>query len=93
MCVVSYVGDQWRTRWPETQPGIAPNYPNISPTGPTKSEFDALKAEVEALRKLLKAAKIYDKATGQSDCEMDDKVSFIKEVAKVVGVDMSKVFK
>lgn len=41
---------------------------------------------------MLKAAKAFDTATGQPDCEMDDKVKLIKEVAKMVGVDLGDIF-
>lgn len=59
----------------------------------TKEEFDSLKKEVEELKKLLLAAKEFDEKTGQKDCEMDEKIEFIKKVADFVGVDLNKVFK
>lgn len=55
-------------------------------------DFEALKAEVEALKELLKAAKIYDEATGQTDCESPDKVAFLRMVAEFVGVDLEEIF-
>ncbi len=58
----------------------------------SKKDFDALKKEVEALRELLLAAKEYDEATGQPDCEVDEKVEFIRQVAELVGVDVDEVF-
>ena len=93
MCVVSMIGDDWARRTPPQYPWAAPNYfPTQCPAGPTRVEFDALKREVEALRELLRAAKIYDEATGQPDCETDDKVALIKRLADLVGVDMSDIF-
>lgn len=83
-------------------PGIAPGqlappggYPpakiiDINP--PTREEFDRLKKDVEALKELLKAAKIYDEKTNQKDCEMDEKIEFIKKVADAVGVNLEDVF-
>lgn len=62
------------------------------PTPPSREEFNKLKADVEALRELLKAAKIYDEKTGQKDCEADEKVEFIKLLAKYLDVDMKGVF-
>lgn len=93
MCAVSNMGDMWSQTWTDQKTSLYPSYPQVFPTGPTQNEFNDLKKEVEALRKLLEAAKQYDQETGRPDCEMDDKVALIKEVAKVVGVDMSKIFK
>lgn len=105
MCSVSNIGDQygqdWPKRWPNIDPPAMPN-PNIPWTQPaipwqippevTKEEFDKLKKEVEELKILLKAAKKYDEATDQKDCEMDQKVDFIKQIADAVGVDLGDVF-
>jgi len=74
-----------------TPPYIAPVTITLPPEV-TKEEFDALKKEMEALKKLLLAAKAYDEATGQPDCEMEEKVDLIKKIAKIVGVDMKDVF-
>ncbi len=61
--------------------------------GPTKEEFDALKKEVEDMKALLKKAKIYDEANNEPDCEMEQKVKFIKQIANFVGVDLNELFK
>lgn len=104
MCVVSMIMDDYRDRWkrpwelplptsiPPVQPypsgGLKPfTLPEIS-----REEFNELKAEIEALKELIKAAKKYDEATGQPDCEMDEKVAMIKSLAKALGVDMEDVF-
>lgn len=83
MCVVSMIGDDWRSKFPST-------YPNLSEI--SRAEFIALKLEVQELKKLLIAAKQFDEVTGQKDCEMEDKIKFIKEIADAVGVDLSEVF-
>jgi hypothetical protein len=41
--------------------------------------------------KTLVADKEYDAATGQPDCEMDDKVELLKRIAELVGVDVREV--
>lgn len=104
MCAVSAIGDNWRNTFPDQHPWYPAPYPVPTPypistqpqpflvLNPTRQEFDALKAELEALKKLLKAAKEFDEKTGQKDCEMDEKVEFIKQVAKFVGVDLNEVF-
>lgn len=85
MCVVSNIGDNWREKtWPNIQP---PFWPNT-----TQDEIIQLRKEIEELKKLLEAAKNYDEATGQKDCEMRDKVALIKEVARVVGVSVDDIF-
>lgn len=100
MCVVSMVGDYWRDRLPQ-QPYYPGIQPHIAPPGSlgamvgnlqvTRAEFDALKKDVEELKKLLAAAKQFDEATGEPDCEHADKIALIKKLAKLVGVDMSDV--
>lgn len=100
MCVVSYVGDYWRDTFPQRHPTIAPMWiggtTNIPVTiGPnvTREEFEALRRDVLELKELLKAAKKFDEATGQPDCETDSKVALIKKLAELVGVDMGEIFK
>lgn len=94
MCAVSFIGGDWTKRWPNNPANpFAPQslpatYPEIS-----RAEFNALKNEVEELKKLLLAGKAYDEATGQADCEQEDKIALIKKIAEVVGVDLSEVFK
>lgn len=96
MCVVSMLGDDWGRRFPKSWPEIplTPDRPLINLDNYiTKEEFNKLKNEVEELKKLLLAAKEYDKATGQPNCEMDEKVALIKKIAEAVGVNVDAVFK
>lgn len=95
--MVSNIGDGWKDQFPEKWPQFIPQVPSehnkiIIQPGVSQSEFDALRKEVEELKKLLIAAKDFDKATGQPHCEMDEKVKLIKEIAKLVGVDLGGVF-
>lgn len=101
MCTVSNVGDSWGQTfpdrypwWPIIPPGTSPQAPNspIQTIGVDPEEFRKLKKEVEELKKLLLAAKEFDAATGQPDCEMDEKVDLIRRVAEAVGVDVEEVF-
>ncbi len=98
MCVVSMVSSDWQNnRWPTIQPQQWPNpllntYPGGLVPEISRQEFDTLKQEIEELKKLLVAAKAYDKATGQPDCEMDSKVALIKGIANALGVDLGNVF-
>lgn len=96
MCVVSNIGDQWKEQFPGKYPNFpinpVPSHPVYLPPQVTKEEFDTLRREVQELKKLLKAAKIFDEATGQPHCEMDAKVDLIKQIAKLVGVDLEDIF-
>lgn len=97
MCTVSNIGSGWGGTFPNRYPWIKPYTPpfaNPIPAvipGVSKDEFDRLKQEVVELRKLLAAAKAFDVATGQPDCEVDEKVALIKRIAEFVGVDLSDV--
>lgn len=91
MCMVSNIGDGWKDQFPHKWPQF-PFQPPYVPPQISREDFEALKREVEELKKLLEAAKAFDKATGQHHCEMDEKVKLIKEIAKIVGVDLGDVF-
>lgn len=58
----------------------------------SRADFEKLREEMEELKELLKAAKRFDEATGQPDCEMDEKIELIRRVADMVGVDVDEVF-
>jgi hypothetical protein len=102
--MVSAVGDSWRPITPGIWPLPTGPYPGPVTPRPTveqidsifdrisRAEFEALKREIEELKQLLTAAKKFDEATGQKDCEMEDKVRFLKQMAKHLGVDLSDVF-
>lgn len=89
MCVVSNMGDHYNQKF--TQPDYTNFFNNISNV--SRYEFDAVKKEVEEMRAILKRAKLYDEQTNQPDCEMEDKVKKLKEIATLMGVDLSEVFK
>ena len=96
MCTVSQLGDMWgrdKTSpyiYPPAQP--LPSQPIVLPSPVTKEDFDKLKKEVENLKKLLLLGKAIDKATNQPDCEMAEKVDFLREVAELVGIDLDEIF-
>jgi hypothetical protein len=95
--MVSNIGTGWGQTYPQTYPWVQPYVTDPLAPAPTpdtvgREEFEALRNEIRELRKLLIAAKEYDQATGDPDCEMDEKVALIKKVADLVGVDISDVF-
>ena len=79
---------------PITIPGTIRSVPNnvVFTTGPTRQEFDDLKKEVEHMKKLLIKAKLYDEANNEPNCEMEEKVAFLKKIAEYVGVNLDEVF-
>lgn len=99
MCVVSFIGDHYEEKWQPYLPllptavGADVNYgikifPRIS-----RSEFDQLKKEVEEMKKILIKAKIYDEKNNEPNCEMEEKIKFIKQIAKFVGIDLEDILK
>lgn len=89
--MVSNIGDAWGSKFPDKWPQFNPPPTQIT-VGVSQSDFEALRKEVQELKELLKAAKKFDEATGQPDCQMDEKVKLIKAIAKLVGVDIGDVF-
>jgi hypothetical protein len=84
MCVVSMIMDarfdDWQRR-AESQLGqTAP--PTITPITPQ---------EVEEFRRLLDRAREYDRKHGEPDCELEEKRKKIKDLAKVLGVEVEFV--
>ena len=57
-----------------------------------KTDLDALRRDFEQLVTRLKLAKALDVATGQPDCEMEEKVALIKRISELVGVSLEDVF-
>lgn len=96
MCAVSMVSDgyidQFPARWPTVKPIVWPGIPlpyTIPLPPPDRAEFDKLKREVDELRKLIEAAQRFDEATGQPECEAEDKADLIRKLAKYVGVEIN----
>jgi hypothetical protein len=95
MCVVSMIGDHYSQKWTSTGPGIqiqAPGY-SFPPLLVTKAEFDELKREVLEMKALLIKAADYDKKNNEPNCEQEDKVKLLKQIAQMVGISLEEVFK
>lgn len=92
MCMVSNIGDIYGKKWQDQYPPSPPFTQFYLPPEVTKVEFGALKKEVSALKELLLAAKKFDEATGQPDCEMETKIAILRKVAEAVGVNLDEVF-
>jgi hypothetical protein len=91
------IGDHYRDLWkdrhwyPNTTPMPDGGGWTISAPQVSRAEFEDLKRQVLEMKELLKRAKAYDEATGQPDCEIDDKMDLLRKIAKAVGVDLDDV--
>ncbi len=74
MCLTSAIYDYGRQNPPWQNPD-----PRLTQPPPILPDHEAADA-IKRFLKMLDAAKDYDDATGQPDCETADKASFIKEV-------------
>jgi hypothetical protein len=87
------IGDHFSGKWrqePYNQFITTTNVP-FTPFA-TKEEFEALKKEVLEMKALLIKAKEYDEKNNEPNCEMEDKVKLLKQVADMVGVDLKEIF-
>lgn len=96
MCTVSMIYDMSQKTWPfppenplpsptRWVPGM-PSVPTWTPptpeyNGPTKEQF-------QELIELLRAAKKFDIATGQPDCEDKMKKEMLRKMAQAIGIDL-----
>ncbi len=92
MCMVSVIGDLHKDKF--TKPPYAPDYDFAAYTqAVTRAEFEALRKEVSDMKKLLEMAKDYDRKHNEPNCEVEEKMSLLRKVAKAVGVDLDEVLK
>lgn len=89
MCVISMVMDHYNDKWKSVDWTGAFLVPDLV----SKEDFTKLRADVDEMMALLKRAKLYDDATGQPDCENEQKMVLLRNIAKLVGVDLDEVFK
>lgn len=96
MCVVSMIVDHYGDKWrqPGWQQPPTPGFDalQVHLTQITRLEFDQLKKEVLDMKELIKKALDYDKKNDEPDCQKDEKVQIVKDVAKLVGVSLDDLF-
>lgn len=90
MCVVSMVGDYYNDRWRKRYDRIDWRDYTIAPDV-TRGEFEDLRKEVEQLKELLKRAKQYDEDNNEPDCEIDEKMEVLRQVAKIFQIDLGDI--
>jgi hypothetical protein len=83
--------------WPTTDKTTSPivNIPDAPDMPALDSDSELIGLQVKAVKewllkidKILIAARDFDEATGQPDCETDEKMAKLKELADAFGVDM-----
>jgi hypothetical protein len=89
MCVVSMVGDHFQDKWNQYPFNDLINKAQQSTI--SRYEFEELKKEIKEMKDLLVKAKIYDTQHNEPDCEVEDKMKFLKECAKLVGIDLDDI--
>lgn len=92
MCVVSMIGDHYSNKWGNPPPGLYTK-PYVPADKEILKQLAELKKEVLEMKELLKLAIEYDKRTNQPDCENEEKIKVLKDVADMVGVSLDDVFK
>lgn len=96
MCTVSMVTDYWKDNNLPKYPNIM-TYPNTGVAGwpppqVSREEFEALRKDMQELKELLIAAKKFDVATNQHNCEKEENVKALIRIAKVLDVDFEDIF-
>jgi hypothetical protein len=88
------VGDFYQEKWRPLENYIDRTQNQYTfTTGVSQEEFDKLKQEVKDMKELLKRAKIYDEQNNEPDCEIEGKIALLRDIAKVVGIDLDEVLK
>lgn len=103
MCVVSNVGEAWAQKgWPEVWPH---QYPYPKPGIPwdnaipqikdtvTKAQYNELLKKFFQMKTELEQAKQQDIANSEPDCEMDEKVDVIQQIANILKLTLGDIFK
>lgn len=93
MCLVSFIGDHFQDKWKPLEPIITTTGTWTITQGVPQEEFDKLKKEVEEMKELLRKAKIYDEKNNEPNCEIEEKMEFLRMVARFVGIDLDDVLK
>lgn len=102
MCNVSAVGDQFSDMWRLRFQGISPLQPSLQPSlqwppmqglvpSISRQEFDELRREVAEMKLLLKEAKAKDEQAGEPECQHEDKLTILRKMAELVGINLDDV--
>ena len=96
MCVVSNVIDRyydyWRvpnlptTPYPYTWPWEDKNPPNRVGSWPPRTEPRITEKEIKEFKELLEKARKWDEEHNEPDCESDDKINALLDLADELGV-------
>lgn len=99
MCVVSMIADHFREKWDQPwrtnptpprapfvpePPAYPPFFPVLPPT--PNQEPPITDEEIREFRELLRRARKYDRENNQPDCETEQKLKDLLELAEKLGV-------
>lgn len=91
------VGDHFNDKWKDKFWYPAPTYPTFVPfydpprtPDISREEFESLRKEVQEMIALMKRAKKYDDENDEPNCEMEEKMRALRQIAKWFGVDLDK---
>ena len=85
MCTYSFIADKGIH---DLTPLIPNHYPHQNPPLDDIRVAD-LEKKVKALEDALKAAKLYDDAFDQPDCELEEKKNALRDLAEKLGVEIN----
>ena len=88
MCVVSNIYDYGRQQIEQQWPWVTPSIESVPPEV-TKEDIAEIRRELAELRDLIKAGQRYDEATGQPDCELEEKTELIRRLAELLDVEIN----
>lgn len=91
MCVYSMIidhfNDKWYERWNKNiEPVIVPT--PVTPFIP-EPQPQITQEELKEFKQLLERARKYDQENNQPDCELEEKKTLIKDLAKKLGVEIN----
>lgn len=96
MCVVSLIGDHYRDEFERNtyKPWVQSPVTHIPESGNDnlQKQINDLRKQVEEMKRFLKEAIEYDRKANQPHCENQQKIEFLRQVAKSVGVTLEDVF-
>ncbi len=81
------VSDHYIDKWKEKIEPFVPSSPFAPFVYPTQPQIP--QEEIDEFKKLLERAREYDRKNNEPDCELEEKKTLLKELAKKLGVEIN----